>query len=114
MMTRDGRSDQKWSLVDSVMRDRSINPIGPHPEIPVSEIDGLWRLDSGLRRTEQAVKGKLLIKHRAGGRDGGVKGGAGGRMPGGEIKNPNKRKNLYQVAPLSTFYKGDHGGLIIQ
>ncbi len=26
----------------------------------------------------------------------------------------NKRKNLYQVALLSTFYKGDHGGLIIQ
>ncbi len=25
-----------------------------------------------------------------------------------------KRKNLYQVALLSTFYKGDHGGLIIQ
>ncbi len=23
-------------------------------------------------------------------------------------------KNLYQVALLSTFYKGDHGGLIIQ
>ncbi len=26
----------------------------------------------------------------------------------------HKRKNLYQVALLSTFYKGDHGGLIIQ
>ncbi len=26
----------------------------------------------------------------------------------------NKRKNLYQVALLSTFYKGDHGRLIIQ
>ncbi len=26
----------------------------------------------------------------------------------------NKRKNLYQVALLSTFYEGDHGGLIIQ
>ncbi len=28
--------------------------------------------------------------------------------------SPNKRKNLYQVALLSTFYKGDHGRLIIQ
>ncbi len=26
----------------------------------------------------------------------------------------NKRKNLYQVALLLTFYKGDHGGLVIQ
>ncbi len=26
----------------------------------------------------------------------------------------NKRKNLYQVALLSIFYKGEHGGLIIQ
>ncbi len=26
----------------------------------------------------------------------------------------NKQKNLHQVALLSTFYKGDHGGLVIQ
>ncbi len=30
------------------------------------------------------------------------------------FENDNKRKNLYQVALLSTFYKGDHEGLIIQ
>ncbi len=30
------------------------------------------------------------------------------------LRKMNKRKNLYQVALLSTFYKGDHGGLIIQ